>query len=232
MKHLIIFALVFITIPVNAQKSNKLMLGFSIQPELTFHDNQYSFRWKERYTKATFNLGYSAFVQYNIDDKLFVDAGLGFTSRRLNTLIFLRQSKLPYPHGSLSKELNSTKFVRFNTLSLPFHVGFNFIEKQKLKSFVSVGFAPSFLLTSYYKVGSAQYDGAYKKAYFQGVSLSAGIGLDYTLKKGIVLSQSLNYTFINPVREDSFLFSQDLEEIKIPHSFLQLNLGVKIPLKF
>jgi outer membrane protein W len=208
------------------------MLGFAVQPELTFHDNQYSYRAKERYTKATFNLGYSAFVQYNIDDKLFLDAGLGFTSRRLNTLIFLRQSALPYPHTSLSKELNGTEFVRFNTLSLPLHVGFNFIEKQKLKSFVSVGVTPSFLLTTYYKVANPQYTGAYKKAYFQGVSFSGGIGLDYTLKKGIVLSQSLNYTFINPVREDDFLFSQDLEEIEIQHNFLQLNLGVKIPLRF
>jgi len=83
-------------------------------------------------------------------------------------------------------------------------------------------------LNAYYTVESPQYDGSYKKNYWQGVALNGGIGGDIDLTQKVSLTSSITYSFVNPVHSDKFLFSQDENEIPLPHTYLRLSIGVKL----
>ena len=68
----------------------------------------------------------------------------------------------------------------------------------------------------------------FKKNYWQGHSINAGIGLDYLLNKKIILTNTLSYSITNTVRKDDYLYSQDEKKIALTHTFLQLSAGIKI----
>ena len=71
---------------------------------------------------------------------------------------------------------------------------------------------------------------AFKKHYWQGYSLNAGVGMDHRLNSKLALTACLVYSFENTVAEDSCIFSQDEKGIALPHTFLQMSIGVKIDL--
>jgi hypothetical protein len=230
MRTFLLTMLAFSFIPSYGQKKQNFQLSFELQPELTLHQNQYSYRWRDKYTKATFNVGFASELQYNVTSRLFVIAGLGFISRRLNTAVFLDQAKLPPPHFSDTKELNTTKYLSYRTIQVPINMGYGFIENNKFKAFLIGGISANYLLNAYYTVGSAKYDATYKKGYWQGIGINGGIGADIQLTKMLVFTNTLSYSFFNPVRSDKFLFSQGEKEIPLPHKYLQLSTGIKFPL--
>lgn len=114
--YILIFILLTTSILAYGQKNNKWQLSFQLQPELTFHKNDYAFRWKEKYTKSTFNLGLSSSLHYNLTDKLFVEGGLAFISRKLKTTVFVAQDLLPPPYYDSVGIAYLTKSVSFRTL--------------------------------------------------------------------------------------------------------------------
>jgi hypothetical protein len=230
MRKILLTLLVISFIPSFGQEKQTFQLSFQLQPELTLHQNQYSYRWQDKYTKVTFNAGFASELQYNLTNRLFLNIGLGYVSRRLNTTVFLDQGKLPPPHFSGTKELNNTKYLTYRTLQVPIHVGYAFIENNKFRTFLIGGISANYLLNAYYKVGNAQYDDTYTKGYWQGVAVNGGIGADIQLTKKILLTNTLSYSFINSVHSDKFLFSQDDDEIPLPHKFCRISTGIKLPL--
>jgi len=63
---------------VFGQKSEKFSLFLQLQPELTFHKNDYAFRRKQKKILSTFNIGLNALLQYKLTQRISVDFGLGF----------------------------------------------------------------------------------------------------------------------------------------------------------
>ena len=230
MRHFLITLVIVSFIPSFGQEKQKFQMSFQLQPELTFHQNQYSYRWRDKYTKATFNVGIASEVQYNLTSRFFVSVGLGYISRRLNTTVFLDQATLPPPHYSATKELNNTNYLTYKTLQVPANIGFYFIDNKRLKSFLLAGISSNYLLNAYYHVGNPQYDATYKKGYWQGASLNGGIGADIHLAKNLFLTNSISYSFTNPIHSDRFLFSQDDKAIALPHKYLRVSTGIKMPL--
>jgi hypothetical protein len=230
MRILLLILLVFSLNPSFGQEKQTFQLSFQLQPELTLHENQYSYRWEDKYSKTTFNVGFVSELQYNVTKRLFLNVGVGFISRRLNTDVFLHQGRLPPPHYSETKELNTTRYFSYRTLQIPVNVGYSFIATQKFKAFVIGGIFSNYLLNAYYTVGKPQYDATYKKGYWHGIGVNGGIGADIRLTKNLLLTNTFSYSFNNPVRSDKFLFSQDEKEIPVPHKYFRISTGVKLPL--
>ncbi|MFL5743014.1 MAG: outer membrane beta-barrel protein, partial [Flavisolibacter sp.] len=195
MRNILLTLLVISFIPSFGQEKQKFQLSFQLQPELTLHQNQYSYRWRDKYPKATFNVGIASELQYNVTNRWFLNLGLGYLSRRINTTVFLDQGKLPPPHYSETKELNTIKYLSYRMLQFPINLNYSFAENKKVKAFVVVGISANYLLNAYYKVGSAQYDGTYTKGYWQGVAVNGGIGADFHLTKNILLTNTISYSF-------------------------------------
>ena len=64
MRHFLTAILVFLTVISFGQKKDRSSFSLQLQPELTYHKNNYAYRWKDTYTKSTFNIGIEA--QFNI----------------------------------------------------------------------------------------------------------------------------------------------------------------------
>jgi hypothetical protein len=213
------------------QKNNNFSIAFQIQPELTYHKNNYAYRWKDTYTKSTFNIGLEATIQYYFTKRLFAETGLGYISRKLNTTVFLNQNVLPPPRQSATQELVNTKSVSFRTLQFPLNFGYNVISKQKIDLFLNAGLAGNFLLNTYYGLGGfKQYEGSYKKNYWQGYSVNLGLGTDYKISKKIKAISRISYSIINTMKDDKYLFSQDEYVIPLPHKYLRLSVGLRMVL--
>ena len=231
MKKILTLTLLTFALQAIGQKKSKLQLSFQLQPELTFHQNQYSSIVTPRHTKSTFNLGFASTVQYNLTDKMFFDMGFGYISRRLNTSAILDQATLPPPHYSATKELNHTDYLSYTTLQIPVNFGYVIADNKKFKSFLLLGMSANYLLKAKYKVGNPQYDDTYKKGYWQGLSFNGGIGSDLRLSKNTTLTNSITYSFINSVQKDKFLvLKSDEGAIALPHNYLRLSLGIKTAL--
>ncbi len=227
MKYLLILILLITLIPAIGQQKKKWQISVQLQPELTLHQNQYSYRWREKYTKASFNIGFSTALQYNISERLFADIGLGYISRRLNTAAFLNQAKLPLPYYSDTKELNTTNHLSYRTVQVPVNVGYYVVKNEKLSGFLIAGITANYLLNAKYDVTFAKYNATYTKGYLQGISLNGGAGADIPISKKIVLTNSITYSFMNKVEKDKFLFSQDEDVISLTHNFLRVSTGIK-----
>ena len=227
MRHIITSLLLFLSILSFGQKKENFSLMLQIQPELTLHKNDYAFRWSEKKNVSTFNIGLNASLQYKLTERLFIDFGLGYISRKLKTKVFIDQSLLPPPYYDSTKPLYITKSVAFRTLQIPFGIGYNFIKTQKTNLFIKGIYVPNFILTTKYEVNNYP---AFKKNTWQGYSINLGLGFDYTLSKNIQLTNSLTYSIANTVAKDVYTFSQDEREIALNHKYLQLSAGVKIKL--
>jgi len=228
MRNIIVLILLFSATSTFGQKSSKWQLSFQLQPELTFHKNDYAFRWNKKYTKSTFNIGVASLIQYNITKRVFIEAGLAFISRKLNTKAFVDQSLLPPPYYDSTLPLYITRSVSLRTLQFPIGIGVYVIKRNKTKVSVKGNYIPDYLLSTRYDVNN--YPG-FRKNYWQGYTLNAAIGMDYQLNKKITFSNSISYSFKNTVTKDYYLFSQDERTIALPHKYLQLSTGVKIDLK-
>lgn len=213
------------------QLKEKLSLIALLQPELTFHKNDYAHRWGDKYTRATFNLGISAAIQYQIGQRISIDAGVGYIPRRLRTTAFLNQSVIPPPRRSMTQELVSTRNISFRTMLFPFNVKYKFLNFRKISLSVNGGISGNYLMNTYYNVNFKKYEGRYEKNHWQGCSLNVGIGSNYQLDKKVSLFSRITFSVINTMKEDEYLFSQDQYVISLPHKYLSLSIGIESPLK-
>jgi len=223
---LFVFFMALSTIVVG-QQNKKWQASFQLQPELTFHKNQYSYRWKEKFTKQTFNLGFSSSIYYNLTDRIFLEGGIAFISRKVNASAFINQALLPPPYYDSTLILYSTKSLSLRTLQFPLTIGVNIFKTTKANVFIKGTYISNYLLNVKYEVNKYP---AFKKNYWQGYSLNIGMGGDYNLSSKYLLTGSLSYSLINKVKRDPYLFSQDERPIAVPHNYLQLSMGVKINL--
>ena len=209
------------------QKKNKFALLLHVQPEVTFHKNDYAFRWTEKKTVTTFNVGLNSSLQYKLTQRFFSDFGLGYISRKLNTKVFLDQSLLPPPYYDSTLILYVTKSVAFRTLQFPVGIGYNLVKTNKTSLFAKGIYVPNFILNTKYKTNNYP---AFKKDIWQGYSINLGAGLDYVLRKGMAFTSLLTYSVKNTVARDNYTFSQDERRIALTHDYLQLSIGAKINL--
>lgn len=227
MRQVILVSLLAVSLATYGQ-SSKWQLSFQLQPELTFHKNQYSFRWKGKYTKQTFNVGLASLIYYNLTDRIFIEGGVSFISRKLTTRAFVNQFFLPPPYYDSILPLYITKSISLRTLQIPLGIGVYIIKRNKTQLFIKAGYVSNLLFNAKYEVNN--YPG-FKKDYWQGYSLLAGLGMDYELNKKLVLTSAISYSFKNTVKRDFYLFSQDERTIALPHKYLQLSTGIKINFK-
>lgn len=210
-------------------QNTKWQLAFQLQPEITFHKDNYSW-WEKNNNKSIINVGIASVLQYNINKRFFLSSGVGFISRRLNTANFLNQAALPPPKQSFTYELVTTKSVSYRVLSFPINIGYNFLTTNKFKSFVTTGFSGNYLLNTEYKSNFSRYDGAYKKNYWQGYSLTFGLGTDLKLTKKLQTTSSLSYAFKHQVKEDEFISNQNGTGLTLKNNYLNLTAGIKLSL--
>jgi len=227
MRHLITAIFLFFSIFAFGQKKDRFSLALQLQPELTFHKNDYAFRWKEKKNLSTFNVGLNASLEYKLTQRLSVDFGLGFIARKLNTKVFVDQSLLPPPYYDSTKILYTTKSVSFRTLQIPLGLTYSFVRTNTANIFIRGAYIPNFLLNTKYEVNN--YPG-FKKNVWQGHSLNLGLGFDYSINEKIKFTNCLSYSFVNTVAKDDYTFSQDENKIALTHTYLQLSAGVKIKL--
>ncbi len=230
MKKFCFFVLVFfITASIYCQQNDRFCLLTRLQPEFSFYKNNYAYRNKDTYTKSSVNCGVEIAVQYNISKRFFAETGLGYISRKLNTVAFLNQNLLPSPRQSPTFELVNTKSVSLRMLQLPIRLGYSFVEKQKISLNFCVGLAGNFLLNTCYKNSEfTKYDDTYRKGYWQGFSVLSGVGTAYKVNKKISLTGHIEYSLLNKVVNDNYLFSQDKAPISLPHTYLQIAIGTKL----
>ena len=227
MRHIITSILLLFSILAFGQRNDRFSLVLQVQPELTFHKNDYAFRSTEKKTLSTFNIGLNASLQYKLTPRLFADFGLGFISRKLNTKVFLDQSLLPPPYYDSTKPLYTTKSVSFSTLQITLGLNYIFLKTKTTNIFLSGAYIPNFLLNTKYEVNNYP---VFKKNIWQGHSLNLGFGFDYSLNKKIILTGCLTYSVPNTVSRDDYTFSQDEKRIALTHTYLQLSAGAKIKL--
>lgn len=228
MRQIILLTLLTFSVTTYGQ-SHKWQLSFQLQPEVTFHKDSYPW-WKENNDKSTINVGVASTVQYNINKRFFVSSGVGFISRTLHTANFLNQAALPPPKQSFTMELVTTKSVSYRVISFPVDIGYNFLSTDKFKSFVTTGFSGNYLLNTFYKSNFSRYDGAYKKNYWQGYSLTLGLGADFKLTNKLQATSSLSYAFRHQVKEDEYISNQNGSGLTLAHNYLNLSVGIKFPL--
>lgn len=230
MRYILTACIVLSASAMCAQENRKLLLSLQLQPEQTYHKNNYSYRWRETYTKTTFNTGIEANIQYYFSKRLFTEIGLGYISRRLNTTVFLNQAALPPPRRSMTLELVAPRSVSFRTIQFPLNFGYNMISKKKLNLFLNAGVEGNYLLNTYYDTFE-KYKGTYAKGYWQGYTVNLGSGMDYHIAKKIMATGRLTYSVINTVQKDAYLNSQDKYGIPLPYTYLRLSMGVRIVLE-
>lgn len=225
MKYLLFFTQLTISVAAFGQYP-KWQLSFQLQPEITFHKDSYSW-WKENGDKSTFNVGIASAVEYDINKRLFVSSGVGFISRTLNTANFLNQASLPPPKQSFTTELVTTKSVSYRVLSFPVNIGYNFLRTKNFKSFVTTGFSGNYLLNTFYRSNFSRYDGAYKKNYWQGYSLTIGLGTDFKLTEELQATSSLSYAIKHQVKEDEYISNQNGTGLMLAHNYINISAGIK-----
>lgn len=236
MKLFLIFALSVFPTLANAQKKDKLYIGFQVQPELTFYKSQYPFVSPTTYAKSSFNVGFNLYGQYQLTGHFYTTLGVGFISRKLNTSVGIDESTLPEPYTDPygTGWYQTTKVISYRLLQIPIGIGYNFLKTKKTNVFASIAFIPNFLFNTKYG-GRIQYPSpgagdpypAFKKNYWQGVSLNPTVGIDYALSGKIKLTSALAYSIINTVRKEEYGSKQP----KLKHTYLQLGLGAKYKLK-
>jgi hypothetical protein len=220
---IVIFSESFI---VSGQKIDKWQMSFLLQPELTFHKNQYSFRWEDTYMKNSFNIGFTSLLQYNLSNRIFFDGGLGYISRKLDCKVFVDHRLYPPPYTSPNLFGFVTNTVSQRIIQLPIGIGFYFLRGNKCNVFVKGNMISNFLLNVKYE---DRYP-SFKKNYWLGVSINPAGGIDYKLGKKMTFIGSISYSVINTVAKDPYLFSQDENPISVPHTYLQFSTGIKMNL--
>lgn len=228
MKLIVVFALSAFSLLANAQKNDKLYIGFQVQPELTFYKSGYNPNtYPSNYSKSSFNIGFKVYGQYQLTNHLFTTLGLGFISRKLNTNIGMDETHLPAPYTNPygTGPYITTREICYRTLQIPIGFGYYFFEVKKINCFASLAFIPNFLLNT--KYGDGNMYPAFKKNYWQGFSLNPALGIDYSLSSKMKLTGAFAYSLVNTVREEEYADKQP----KLKHTYLQFGLGAKLKLK-
>jgi hypothetical protein len=228
MRKVITYLLFAIPVCSNGQEGNKLSVMIHVQPEITFYNSNYSYRWRDPYLEASFCVGGGVALQYNISRRIFADIGVGYIPRRLQTQVFFNQGAIPPPRQSFTQELVISKDVSMRMIVLPFNVGYRFKRKENTTWFINAGVAGNYLLNTDYNM-KGRYAGSYKKHEWQGISIIFGGGFDQEIKKNIFITGKAGYSMINTMRIDPYLSSQDHYGVALSHTFLDLSVGVKIP---
>ena len=227
MRQVLILLLLTEPLITSSQKIDKWQISFQMQPELTFHKNQYSLRWEETYTKNSFNIGFASLLQYNLSNRIFFEGGVGYISRKLDCKVFVDHRLYPPPYTSSNLFLFTTNKVSQRIIQVPFGIGFYFLKLSKLNVFIKGDIISNLLL-------NVEYENRYpcfKKNYWLGNSINSAVGIDYILNTKIYLISSISYSVVNTSAKDPYLFSQDENPISVPHSYLQLSAGIKMSLK-
>jgi hypothetical protein len=211
----------------SGQKIDKWQISFLLQPELTFHKNQYSLRWEDTYTKNSFNIGFASLLQYNLSNRIFFEGGLGYIFRKLDCKVFVDHRLYPPPYTNSNLFLFVTNTVSQRIIQLPIGIGFYFLRESKCNVFIKGNIISNFLLNVKYE---DQYP-PFKKNYWLGFSINSAAGVEYKLSKKAFLIGSMSYSIVNTVAKDPYLFSQDENPISLPHTYLQLSTGIKINLE-
>ncbi len=228
MKQVILLTLLSLSVASYGQ-SHKWQLSFHLQPEMTFHKESYVSN-ADSTIKTTFNIGVGSLVQYNINTGFFINGGVGFISRTLQTAAFLNQGAIPPTNQSNTLELVTTKSVSYRVLSVPVNLSYYFVREENFKSFVTAGISGNYLLNAQYTNATfSKYDGTYKKNHWQGHSVNVGLGADFKISRSIDATGSVSYSIVNKVQEDEYLRGKN-GNATLTHNFLTLNLGIKIPL--
>jgi len=227
MRQVVILLLFTESFVASAQKIDKWQISFQLQPEVTFHKNQYSLRWKDTYTKNSFNIGFTSLIQHNLSNRIFFEGGLGYISRKLDCKVFVNHKLYPSPYTSANLFLYTTSKVSQRIIQVPIGIGLYLLRANKLKAFIKGAFISNFLLNVEYE---DRYPG-FKKNYWLGYSINPAAGIDYRLSTKTVIIGSISYSVVNAVVKDPYLFSQDENPISVPHTYLQLSLGIKMSLQ-
>lgn len=212
-----------------AQKNNRLSFALQAKPELTFHKNNYAEPGPGTHTKATPNLGIEGSVQLYLSKKIFLETGLGYIDRKLDTRVYLDQQVLAPPRQSWTQELVITKQVAFRTLQVPLNIGYDILAKKRWKAALNTGITGNYLLNTYYGFGGfTKYEGTYKKNYWQGYTVNIGAGTEYRIGKKIWFTGRASWSVINTMQEDAYLFSREKKVISLPHKMLGVSAGLRI----
>jgi hypothetical protein len=134
MRNLLFFLLLFFSTGVTGQVRDKLLLSVQLHPQLTFHTNDYAFRSRPKSNVCSFGYGASANLHYELTNKIFASAGLGYNVQPINATVFLDQNQLPPPHWSPTQELVSPGSVSFRTVFLPLDISYRFTRKKESES--------------------------------------------------------------------------------------------------
>ena len=211
---------------VKAQEINDWQLALQLQPELTIHRLGYTVMQSESAMSATFNTGIVSTVQRSFYKKYFIEFGIGFISRKLNTSVDLNKARMfPNPYGLYTLEGNVSNSVSYRVLQLPLNLGFNLYTTERATFFAKGAIIPKFLLNTKYV--SHNINEAFSNNYWQGYSLNAGLGFDYRLNDKFGLTNTLSYSVENNVKRDYYVSSQNAD-ITLNHTFIQLNTGIKM----
>lgn len=223
-----VFILLLLTVSFigSSQKTEKWQLSIQLKPEFTFYKNQYSFRWEKTDTINSFNIGLTSLLQYNLSNRMFFEAGLGYISRKLNCKVFVNHNLYPEPYTSYNQFLYITNTVSQRIILLPIGIGVYFLKMNKFNAFAKGDIISNFLLNVKYE---DRYPG-FKKNYWLGYSINPALGGDYKLSTKTILTGSISYSVINTVAKDPYLFSQDENPISLPQTYLQLSIGIKMNL--
>jgi len=211
------------------QQSEKFLLTTRLIPEKTEYLNHYSSS-KESETKSTINLGLQALLQYNLNSVIFVQGGLGYIPRKLNTRVAFDQSAIPPPRQSLTKEYVQTKHVTYRILQMPLMLGINLASAENGRFFVEAGIIGNFLMNAHYETAK-RYTGTYDKSVWLGHTFQIGGGFDLPISKSLWLTFGLDFTIENTVKEDPYLYGSQHSDVALTHTYTNGFAGIKIPLK-
>lgn len=229
MKRILVFMLSLLPEFILGQNVNKLYILAHIKPELTIHLNNYTIDRSEANYDITFNFGAVGSIQKELTDKLFIEGGLGYINRKLETKVFLSQSSLPPPKQSFTLELVTTYSISFRTITFPLLIGYRFTNNDKVNFFISTGITGNYLLSTYYEVNVPKYEGAYDKNCLQGFGIILGSGIDFKIFRETSATARVSYSVINTIKKDPYLMSNGENNISIPYKVLDITLGIKIP---
>jgi len=200
-----------------------------LTPERTEYLNQYSYRWQEKYKQYSTNLGLQSMLQYNLNSIVFVQGGLGYIPRTVETKVFFNQYAIPAPRRSGTQELVHARKITYNILQMPIMIGLNFGSEDG-RLFLETGIVGNFLMTACYETTFEQYEGSYDKNSWLGHSVQVGCGFDLPISKKVLLTFGIDFTLENKVKTDPYLGSQDENEIPLSHDYNNGFVGIKLPL--
>jgi hypothetical protein len=215
---------------VYGQQQEKFLFNVRLTPEKTDHLNQYYGRSEDQVSKSTFNLGLQAMLQYNVNKVVFLEGGLGYVPRTLDTKVIFNQAAIPPPRQSFTEELVTAHQVSYRILQLPLMIGFNLASAEDGRLFVEAGVIGNLLMNARYDTHAKKYEGTYEKGVWLGHTLQIGGGFDLPISKAVWLTFGIDFTLENTVKKDPYLNSHG-GAVALTHTYNNGFIGIKIPLR-